>query len=297
MSVFCVVLYRLSAALRRLQTGRHRVHGSIPAGSEQQTANNKQLEELNSNGIEFKFIKTDKSLSGLVESFWMLHNPDGADRQVVILPDGRVDLFFTQLPAATFHCTLLGIGTNPEQSVIKAGRTTFAISFKPLGAEYILRQNISSLLNSGMNLPDSFWNFSPPDLLDFELCCQKAARQIRSLLPSEIDSRKQQLFELAHGSDGAMSVAELSEKVSWNSRQINRYFNRQFGLSLKAYCRILRFRASFEHIKEGNLFPEQNFADQAHFIKEVKKLAGVNPKQLAKNQNDRFIQFSALPKK
>jgi AraC-like DNA-binding protein len=91
-----------------------------------------------------------------------------------------------------------------------------------------------------------------------------------------------------------MTVTELSEKVSWSSRQINRYFNQQFGLSLKAYCGILRFRASFPNIKEGKLFPEQNFSDQSHFIKEVRKLAGVSPKELMKNKNDRFIQFSAL---
>lgn len=78
---------------------------------------------------------------------------------------------------------------------------------------------------------------------------------------------------------------------------MNRYFNQTFGLSLKAYCNILRFRASIEHIKQGKLFPELNFSDQAHFIKEVKKLSGVVPKELSKNENDRFIQLSTLTKK
>jgi AraC-like DNA-binding protein len=89
----------------------------------------------------------------------------------------------------------------------------------------------------------------------------------------------------------------MSEQVHWSSRQINRYFNQLFGLSLKAYCNILRFRASFQHIKEGKLFPEQNFTDQAHFIKEIKKFSGVLPKELSKNKDDRFIQFSTLTKK
>lgn len=227
----------------------------------------------------------------------MLHNPNDSEKQVVILPDGRVDLFFTQSAAEPFHITLLGIGTTPEQSTIKANSTTFAISFKPLSTEYLLKENVSDLLNKGMNLADNFWGFGPSDLLDFELFCQKATQQIKVLLPSVLDNRKQKLFELIHNSNGALSVAELSEKVFWSSRQINRYFGQQYGISLKAYCNILRFRASFQHIRDGKLFPEQNFADQAHFIKEVKKLAGVNPKQLTKNQNDRFIQFSTLSKK
>jgi len=252
---------------------------------------------LKSNHIEYKSIEPDKSLSDFVESFWMLYNPNCTDKQVVILPDGRIDVFFSQSATEPFHITLLGIGTNYEQSIIKAQTTTFAISFKPVAAEYLLKQNISDLLNKGKNLPDNFWGFSPLDLLDFELFCKKATQHIKSLLPNDIDSRKQKLFELIYNSNGAMTVAELSEKVFWSSRQINRYFNQHFGLTLKAYCNILRFRSSFQHIKDGNLFPEQNFADQAHFIKEVKKLAGVNPKQLNKNQNDRFIQFSTLPKK
>lgn len=251
--------------------------------------------ESNSNHIAYRYVKPHKSLSDFVDSFWMLHNPTDSDKQVVILPDGRVDIFFTESATEPFHITLLGIGTSPEQSTIKAKRTTFAISFKPLATAYLFNKSVSNLLNKGENLPNNFWSFSAIDLKDFDLFCQKATQQIKALLPKELDRRKQKLFDLIYTSNGAFSVAELSEKAHWSSRQINRYFNHQYGISLKAYCNILRFRASFQHIKEGKLFPEQNFADQAHFIKEVKRLAGVNPKQLTQNQNDRFIQFSTLP--
>ena len=93
-----------------------------------------------------------------------------------------------------------------------------------------------------------------------------------------------------------MTVKELSEKVYWSSRQINRYFNQQFGISLKAYCNILRFGSSFKHISEGKLFPEQNFTDQNHFIKEIKRYAGVTPKELSKNKDGRFINIAAIKK-
>lgn len=250
---------------------------------------------MNSGNIAYQQVKPDKSLHDFVEGFWMLHNPTDSDKEVVILPDGRVDVFFTESEAEPFHITLLGIGTNPEKAIIKAKRTTFAISFKPLAAEYLLKKRISHLLNKGENLPNDFWSFSAIDLRDFDLCCQKATQQIKTLLPKQLDRRKQKLFDFIYSANGAFSVAELSEKVFWSSRQINRYFNHQYGISLKAYCNILRFRASFQQLKDGKLFPEQNFADQAHFIKEVKRWAGVNPKQLTQNQNDRFIQFSTLP--
>jgi AraC-like DNA-binding protein len=91
-----------------------------------------------------------------------------------------------------------------------------------------------------------------------------------------------------------MTVKELSGKVYWSSRQINRYFNQRFGVSLKTYCNILRFGASFKHISEGKLFPEQNFTDQNHFIKEIRKYAGVTPKELSKNENGQFVNITAI---
>ena len=80
----------------------------------------------------------------------------------------------------------------------------------------------------------------------------------------------------------------------WSTRQINQYFNHQFGISLKTYCNILRFQASLSHIKEGKLFPQLNYYDQSHFIKEIKKLSGALPKDLFKNKNSRFLQLLAI---
>ena len=95
-------------------------------------------------------------------------------------------------------------------------------------------------------------------------------------------------------SKGERSVAELAEQVGWSSRQINRYFSQRLGVPLKTYNNILRFRASLQHIAQGKLFPELNFTDQAYFIKAIKKFAGVVPKELSRNKNDRFLLLSLL---
>lgn len=236
-------------------------------------------------------------LSDFIESFWMLDNPSG-DKEVVLLPDGRIDVIFSQSAKDPFHSVLLGIGTHPEHIVIAEKTKIFAVSFNLLAAEYIVHESVSDLINGAKNLPSDFWDFSNEDFNDFEKCCRKASEKIQEqLLIQKIDERKRKLFQLIYLSKGVLSVKELSEKVIWSERQINRYFNKQFGISLKSYCGILRFRASFGHIKEGKLFPEQNFSDQPHFIKEIKKLSGFLPKELSQNKNDRFIQFSVLPEK
>jgi len=244
-----------------------------------------------------RYVKPHPSLSFFVESFWMLYNASDEVKKVIVLPDGKIDLFFSRSATEPFHVTLMGLGTQPEEAVIAAQTVIFAVSFNLPATEYILHQPLAQLINKVQVLPADFWDLSSIDLNDFDSFCQKLAQKIEAMLPTEIDSRKQQLFELLYASNGAITVKSLSEKVFWSSRQMNRYFNQQYGLSLKAYCDILRFRASFHHISEGKLFSEQNFADQSHFIKAVKKLAGVSPKELSRNQNGRFVQFSTLPPK
>lgn len=245
--------------------------------------------------LEFRIVRPDKSLSDFVESFWMLENPSDHGKELVILPDGRIDLTFSHSPTEPFHSMLSGLETHPDQATLASGTKMFAVSFKLLATEYILHNTVSGLLDSAQLLPADFWNFSANDLDNFDRFCQKASGKIQSLLPEEIDRRKQKMFAALYAANGAITVKALSEKAAWSSRQINRYFNQQFGLSLKVYCNILRFRASFQHIREGRLFPQENFADQSHFIREVKKLSGVSPKELKRNQNDRFIQLSTLP--
>lgn len=243
----------------------------------------------------YKCIKPNKSLADFVESFWVFQNQSDSNEKVIALPDGRIDLFFIKSSSAPFRIYLLGIGTQPDQAIITPKSLIFAISFKPLAIEYIFRQSIADILNLGRILPNDFWSFDAKYFADFDTFCKKASQEIQSLLPKEIDSRKQKLFELIHSSKGEMSVKELSEKVFWSSRQINRYFNQQLGLSLKMYCNILRFRASLEHIAKGKFFPELDFADQNHFIRQVKKFSGVVPTELFKHKNDRFVLLSTFP--
>ncbi|HKO78691.1 MAG TPA: AraC family transcriptional regulator [Flavobacterium sp.] len=251
---------------------------------------------MSNNDIEHKIIQADESISDFVERFWMLTNHSDSEKEIVVIPDGRVDIFFLY-SAEPFSTFLKGLESEPTQTVLPAKTVIFAVNLKLLAIEYLLDTSISTILNIGQQLPNNFWEITREDLNDFDALCIKVTNKIKTLIPQKVDDRKQKLFNLIYSSNGSLSVTELSEKVFWSSRQINRYFNQMFGISLKAYCNILRFRTSVQHIKEGILFPEQNFTDQAHFIKEVKKLSGVTPKELFKNKNDRFLQFSTLPKK
>jgi len=244
----------------------------------------------------YKITKPNDLLATFVESFWMLESEIDQDKEVVILPDGRIDIIFAWSVKEPLHVMLMKLDTESATAALSAGTTMFAVSFKLLALEYILNINLINL-NQPLILPNDFWGVNAIDLKNFDSFVHRCTRSMLDALGTQVvDIRKKKLFELIYHTNGVMSVAMLSEKSCWTARQINRYFNERVGISLKKYCDILRFRASFIDLKEGRLFPKGEFFDQAHFIKSIKKLSGVTPKQLGKNQNDRFIQLSTLLK-
>jgi len=243
------------------------------------------------NTLHFQLIEPDKSLTDFVYSFTCLQN-FSSQQEAVIIPNGKIDLMFSKINDNQMIVALLGLETKPKytnQEVVNF----FSVSFNPLAIEYVFNESIAEIINTGKILPANFWDFNIGDLDNFEGFCEKATKKIKSILPKKIDERKHELFQLIFASNGEMSIKELSEKVHWSERQINRYFSKQFGLSLKSYCKILRFQYSLPYIKNGNLYPKLNFTDQSHFIKEIKQFSGASPKELYKNENDRFLQFLA----
>ncbi len=242
--------------------------------------------------IQFKRIRPDAILADYVNSFWMLTNQSDQAKPVVVLPDGRIDLICSYYATQSLQLRLAGLATEPAEASFPPKTTIFGLNLTLLAVEYLLERSVASLLNDSASLPAGFWGINEVDFSDFEPFCAALSYTIRARLIQPIDQRKRNLFRLLDSTNGSMTVRAMAEQVGWSSRQINRYFTRYMGLSLKAYCTILRFRATFGQLKEGNLFPEANFTDQAHFIKDVRRFASVRPKDLFRNENDRFIQFS-----
>lgn len=239
----------------------------------------------------------DTHLEDFIQCFWSVKNPTDKNQRYSILPDGYFDVLFHSPNGQPFQLSLSGLWTKEMPVIVPAHSFTIGISFKLLAVDYLFAHSIAALIDSEEPLSGSLWNIPLRDNFDFPRFVQIASQQISLAIHADIDPRKQQLFSILYASHGKESVENISQTIHWSNRQISRYFKDRFGISLKAYSNILRYRASFDHLKEQQLYPEQGYADQAHFIRDVKKYSGVTPKQLAANKNGRFIQFSTLPKK
>lgn len=247
------------------------------------------------NQLEYLSLKPDGVLKDLVESIWMMKYYLDEKQESTIVPDGKLDIALLAVENGSFEIFISGISTGPVIKPPFPKSTMMVISFHPIAAEYIFNQSFADLKNGRPKLPAGYWGFCRDDLADFRSFYEKACLVISLKLTKEADRRKLKLFELIDASKGAVTVKELSEKTGWSSRQMNRYFNTWLGVSLKAYLNIIRFSNSMKQLRNGNFYPELNYGDQSHFIREIKKFAGVKPTILNKNENDRFIQLSMMP--
>lgn len=247
---------------------------------------------MHTNFLEHTIQLPHKSLSEFIERFWMIKNTSGKDQEIIVIPDGRTDLMFIIAGNKPFASNIIGIETEPSQHTVTNGTIIMGVGLRLLAVEYCLKYSIAPILGQMMPLDSPDLGITEADLDDFNSFCNKIETAFKPLIPDDIDKKKQSLFSTLYDTQGSLKIQEYADKCFWTSRQINRYFTQWFGLSLKEYCNILRFRASINRIKEGDLFPDQHYSDQPHFIREVKKFTGVTPKELFKRQNDRFIQIS-----
>ena len=241
----------------------------------------------------YREIETDGEMAMFVKCFWMSdsQNDEGIH---TVLPDGYFDLIFNRLDNKLDRIFLTGTRTIPVDVPFTKNTSHFGIRFKLIASEYIFRESIERIIDTSTNLPLHYWNVSDETFENLETFSIEMGKIIERFIPdyTEIDRRKFLLMGYLYDNHGDISVAELSERVGWSSRQINRWFNNQFGLPLKTFANILKCHHAYRQIAQGRFIPESAYYDQAHFIKEIKRYTGYTPKELFELKNDRFLQLS-----
>ncbi|CAD0003565.1 MULTISPECIES: DUF6597 domain-containing transcriptional factor [Flavobacterium] len=246
--------------------------------------------------MKYREIKADGFLSNFIECFWEYENT--IQIQHCIIPDGCFDLIAEYENEKLTQIKLTGVWTKPVNITLPKSTKLFAIRFKLISAEYIFQKEIKSILEKTQCLPINFWGIDTLKSDDLDLFAANLLNQIIFSINDikKIDERKISLFNLIYEKK-IYNVSQLSESTFWNSRQINRYFYKQFGFPLKTLLNIMRCNETYPEIANKKLYNTNQYTDQAHYIKEIKKYTGSTPRELAKNENDRFLQLSTLIKK
>mgnify|MGYP000185692848 CR=1 FL=1 len=243
---------------------------------------------------KYSQIQPCKELQDFIDSFWEFNNSTNKTLKKPIVPDSFFKIVFFVKDKKVVSYFITGLFTEKKEVNIPPNVTVYGCRLKILAPEFLVKMEVASLLQGMKKLDTSFLNLIEFDLIDFESIVKQWENEFLKLVPTSVADKKLNLSRLLDAYKGDIRAKEVSEKVFWSNRQINRYLNNHIGISLKKYLNIQKVYSSFEAISKGEFFPDKNYFDQAHFIREVKKHTGETPQNLHNKQNDRFIQLKDI---
>ncbi|WP_394869986.1 helix-turn-helix domain-containing protein [Clostridioides difficile] len=221
-----------------------------------------------------------------------------------IIPHGSVTLVFFY-DATGLHSLLFGPTTKPKTVGGIANRcdVILIIEFQPAGFFPIIGIQQSELIDKVV--PFSIINTS----LDLEikkifnesLSIDKLILKLEELLISNIKIEYLYEFILAIQliiqNSGNISSQEISKKVFYSSRHLNRLFNQYLGLSMKSFSRLVRINKSIKLLNNNktslmSICNELGFYDIPHFIKDFKIVCGITPQKYRANMSDFYSEIA-----
>ncbi len=248
------------------------------------------------------------ALAPWVECFWSIRALDAPGLPNRVLPDGCADL-------------IVGIAGLPRPMVVGTMRTAavfplagpvdlFGIRFHPGGARRFLGVPLDEITDQRVPL-DAFWGSAAGGLAD---ALEPAALEVRvaraeAVLRRRLEARAAEDETLAargvallRQARGSIGVRETAAALGVGERRLERAFQRAVGLSPKVLARVLRFRRAVRAIGSGGpgsgplswaaVAFAAGYADQPHFIREFKALAGVTPaRYAAERRSVGFVQY------
>lgn len=204
------------------------------------------------------------------------------------LKDGR--LLIHEIPEKQFRVDITGRFTQAIPCKVTGRIKGITIVFNPLGLSHfcgkVFREIVPHIHN---DFP--FWNDKAAELealLDYTDTAE-IGQQLDSILLSYYRPFQNQIvldaLALLHADFSNNNVEEIEKALQINRKMLLRQFKKHIGISITDYRRILRFREAVKLLPANNesltqLAYEAHFSDQSHFIKDIQKLTGENPKGL-----------------
>ncbi len=237
-------------------------------------------------------------LSEYIHSYFIHRNPTDKMEVFTAAPDSFFKIIIVFRKDQIIQYFINGLFTKPNEICFPSDAWGFGCRFKILAPEYLLNQSVAQYLDKRESLDINFLNVKHLNLNSYEALKEQFDKELLKIMPNKkLHSNKLRLSRLLYDTMGTLSVKEVSNQIFWEQKQINRYLKKYLGVPLKTFMNIQRAYKSYFRIKEGDLTPDYNsFYDQSHFIKEIKKLAGVSPKEVFRNKNTVFKQIKNMEK-
>lgn len=256
--------------------------------------------------LRYKLYRPNPLLSPFVRCYWVLQQDSQTWQRELMLPDGYIDLIFC-FAESYRRRELASTGEthiNASHIVGQRTRSVFltetnkldllGVKLRPFGLWALANMPASEFYGQIVAV-DAFSTILP-DLEDrlYNLPTDEARiAQLEHFLAERLLPQQREPA-LANGiqtllqSRGTIPIATLPEQLNLSRKTLERHFSQYVGISPKRFARVIRFKATFKHLKElaqqqpqapmqTHGYLDFGYYDQNHFIKDFKYFMDSTP--------------------
>ena len=235
------------------------------------------------------------ALAGLIEHYWYVgwDLQDLLPQQQETLPHPNVHLVFE-----AGRTRIYGVHTGRFSTLLEGRGFVFGIKFKAGGFRPFLRVPVATITDASLAVADVFGvdaqaleaqvlaapgvdtmiTLTEACLLDHLPPPDAKVAQVDALVASICDDRS------------VTSVEQLTQRTGLNKRALQRLFQDYVGVGPKWVINRYRLHEAIAQLQQGtpvvwtDLALELGYFDQAHFIRDFRKLVGRSPADYAKTE-------------
>jgi AraC-like DNA-binding protein len=268
--------------------------------------------------VNYETFSPHPDLEAIVKCHWVLEIPGntGVPKQRII-PDGCIEMCFIlgedvkRFTSATEfiiqpRAMVFGQITKPYFVQPTGVVNTFAVRFYPYGFANFISRPIQELADKETPLTTLFDESSARNLqrkIIDATSTQKRIEEVEHFLlgkladQSIIENIVKSTIDILLQTKGSISINSILKDDRTKRRNLERQFSKQVGVSPKQLGKIMRLQAALKMMlnkKCVNLTKvayENEYYDQAHFIKDFKEFTGISPKNYL---SDDHMMLSSL---
>lgn len=261
--------------------------------------------------MNYQTFEPHPDLSALVKFYWTLevpYNPNNEKQKII--PDGCVEMTFNFKDKIRRYVSDEDFLLHPN-AMIMGQRTksffieptgdvdTFAVCFYPYGFASFVCTPLEELVDIETPIENMFGEI-PARALEQKIIqatnTQERIKIVETFLLDKLNENTtvenlvKTMVDALIATNGNSSINKILKGDLSKRRQIERNFKKQIGISPKQLGKVLRLQAALKMIldeKESltHIAYENNYFDQAHFIKDFREFVGTTPKEFLGNDS------------
>lgn len=261
--------------------------------------------------MNYQTFQPQPDLSALVKFYWTLEVPyDPSNQKQKLIPDGCIEMTFNlkdkikryvSEDAFIVHPNAMVMGQRTKSYFIEplGDVDSFAICFYPYGFANFTNTPLENLVDVEAPISDLFGAISAKNLEQQIVQASNTQERI-DIIETFLLNRLHQNTTIEHlvkttvdallTTNGSSPINQILKDDLSKRRQLERNFKKQIGISPKQLGKVLRLQSALKMLLNDpesltNIAYENEYFDQAHFIKDFKEFVGTTPKEFLGNEN------------